>query len=115
MTLDTVLQEADYEEWKDRVSYYGMDLRDLGSVERFCEWIAVTYERLDVIVNNACQTIRRPPAFYRHLIDTELNPSVNFSQVVSLESSVQRSSVQAISDGSSFGGPGNSLSGTDSC
>lgn len=110
--LRSVLQEADYGDWKDRVRYYGMDLRDLGSVERFCNWIADTFDRLDIIVNNACQTIRRPPAFYRHLIDKEVNPPVEFPQVVTTEGSLQRGAgPQAISDGTPAPGPADALAG----
>jgi NAD(P)-dependent dehydrogenase (short-subunit alcohol dehydrogenase family) len=29
---------------------------------------------LDFIVNNACQTVRRPPAFYRHMMEAEVGP-----------------------------------------
>jgi NAD(P)-dependent dehydrogenase (short-subunit alcohol dehydrogenase family) len=34
--------------------------------------LLATRERLDFIVNNACQTVRRPPEFYRHLMAGEL-------------------------------------------
>ena len=27
-----------------------------------------THARLDFIVNNACQTVRRPPEFYEHMM-----------------------------------------------
>ena len=30
-----------------------------------------TRDRLDFIVNNACQTVRRPPDFYRHMMELE--------------------------------------------
>jgi NAD(P)-dependent dehydrogenase (short-subunit alcohol dehydrogenase family) len=30
-----------------------------------------THPRLDYIVNNACQTVRRPPEFYAHMMDRE--------------------------------------------
>ena len=33
--------------------------------------MAETRARLDFIVNNACQTVRRPPDFYRHMLDAE--------------------------------------------
>lgn len=39
-------------------------------------------DHLDVIVNNACQTVRRPPAFYRHLVEGEVNPPEQLPQVV---------------------------------
>src|SRR5581483_1303271 len=29
------------------------------------------HRRLDFIVNNACQTVRRPPEFYAHMMDEE--------------------------------------------
>ena len=29
------------------------------------------FKRIDVVVNNACQTIRRPRAYYSHLIEDE--------------------------------------------
>ena len=38
---------------------HGLDLRDLRGVETFCAFIAERHEALDVLVNNACQTVRR--------------------------------------------------------
>ena len=29
------------------------------------------YDRLDFLINNACQTIERPKEFYQHLFDKE--------------------------------------------
>lgn len=63
--------EADFGEWGDRVEIYGLDLRHTPSVEAFCHHVDERYERLDFVVNNACQTVRRPAAFYRHMIDRE--------------------------------------------
>jgi NAD(P)-dependent dehydrogenase (short-subunit alcohol dehydrogenase family) len=40
-------------------------------VEAFCRHLAETRDRLDFIVNNACQTVRRPPEFYRHMLEGE--------------------------------------------
>eukprot|EP00045_Choanoeca_perplexa_P006247 m.53174 g.53174 ORF g.53174 m.53174 type:complete len:573 (-) comp13538_c0_seq4:97-1815(-) len=65
-------QESDAGEWLDRLELYGLDLRNLAATEAFCAWFKAKHQRLDVIINNACQTIRRPPAFYRHLIEGEL-------------------------------------------
>lgn len=63
--------QADYTEWRDRIHVYGLDLRDLAYVEAFCDMTMQRYSHLDVIVNNACQTIRRPRAYYSHLIHDE--------------------------------------------
>eukprot|EP01127_Copromyxa_protea_P009115 TRINITY_DN2123_c0_g1_i1.p1 TRINITY_DN2123_c0_g1~~TRINITY_DN2123_c0_g1_i1.p1 ORF type:complete len:379 (-),score=82.68 TRINITY_DN2123_c0_g1_i1:30-1166(-) len=67
-------KEPDFEEWKDNLHFYALDLRLLGEVEAFVEHIQKTYSRLDMIINNAAQTIRRPPVFYKHLLKQEKNP-----------------------------------------
>jgi NAD(P)-dependent dehydrogenase (short-subunit alcohol dehydrogenase family) len=64
-------QESDFERWRDRVRIYKLDLRNLALVEQFAQHISQCYPHLDIIVNNAAQTVRRPPAFYRHLLDLE--------------------------------------------
>src|SRR5215213_7410007 len=64
-------QEADFADWEDRLEIYGLDLRHTPSVEEFCHHLLTTHERLDYVVNNACQTVRRPPEFYRHMLDAE--------------------------------------------
>ena len=63
--------EADFDEWCDRLEVYGLDLRHTPSVEALCHHLSTTHPRLDYIVNNACQTVRRPPAFYEHMLELE--------------------------------------------
>ena len=65
-------QEPDFEDWSGRLEIYGLDLRHTPSVEAFCHHLATTHDRLDYIVNNACQTVRRPPDFYRHMLAAEI-------------------------------------------
>lgn len=67
-------READFPEWKDRLEVYGLDLRHTPSVEALANHLAARYERLDYILNNACQTVRRPPGFYAHLMQAESEP-----------------------------------------
>ncbi len=64
-------EEPDFEDWKDRLKICGLDLRHTPSVEAFCKHVLDTRDRLDFIVNNACQTVRRPPEFYRHMMEGE--------------------------------------------
>ncbi len=63
--------EPDFEEWRDRLQLFGLDLRHTPSVEAFCQALLATEPRLDFIINNACQTVRRPPAFYAHMMEAE--------------------------------------------
>ncbi len=75
-------QEADAAEWADRLAVYGIDLRHTPSVEALCEELCAVEPRLDFILNNACQTVRRPPGFYRHLMAEELAPRVGGNLLV---------------------------------
>jgi NAD(P)-dependent dehydrogenase (short-subunit alcohol dehydrogenase family) len=63
--------ETDFAEWGERLEIFGLDLRHTPSVEGFCRELLVTRDRLDFIVNNACQTVRRPPEFYQHMMANE--------------------------------------------
>src|SRR5882762_128432 len=64
-------REPDFGEWGDRLEIYGLDLRHTPSVEAFCKEMLATTGRLDFIINNACQTVRRPADFYEHMRETE--------------------------------------------
>ena len=64
-------QEPDFGDWRDRLEIFGLDLRHTPSVEAFCRELLATRTRLDFIINNACQTVRRPPDFYAHMMEGE--------------------------------------------
>jgi len=66
--------EPDFEAWGDRLHVHGVDLRHTPSVERLCQALLQRLDRLDVIINNACQTVRRPAGFYGHMMELELGP-----------------------------------------
>jgi NAD(P)-dependent dehydrogenase (short-subunit alcohol dehydrogenase family)/predicted RNA-binding Zn-ribbon protein involved in translation (DUF1610 family) len=63
--------EEDFAAWGDRLTIHGIDLRHTPSVELLCQRLLVELPRLDVLIHNACQTVRRPPGFYGHLIEGE--------------------------------------------
>jgi NAD(P)-dependent dehydrogenase (short-subunit alcohol dehydrogenase family) len=64
-------RETDFDAWGDRLEIFGLDLRHTPSVEAFCHHLETSRDRLDFIVNNACQTVRRPADFYRHMLEGE--------------------------------------------
>ncbi|MCP5470861.1 MAG: SDR family oxidoreductase [Steroidobacteraceae bacterium] len=64
-------QEADYADFRERLQIHGLDLRHTPSVELFARWLGEQLPRLDFILNNACQTVRRPAGFFRHLLARE--------------------------------------------
>ena len=72
--IDSALRyskEKDFGQWRNRLHIYGLDLRHTPSVEIFCSHIEQTFDRLDLLINNAAQTVRRPPGFYAHLMHNE--------------------------------------------
>jgi len=77
-------KEKDFDQWGNRLHIYGLDLRHTPSVEIFCKHIEQQYDRLDILINNAAQTVRRPPGFYAHLMENE---SLRFSD---LDQNVQK-------------------------
>ena len=64
-------REEGFAEWGDRLQIHGLDLRHIPSVEIFTSFVEQRYGRLDLLINNAAQTVRRPPGFYAHLIENE--------------------------------------------
>ncbi|MBZ5676872.1 MAG: SDR family oxidoreductase [Acidobacteriia bacterium] len=64
-------REPDFAKWSDRLEIFGLDLRHTPSVEALCTHLLATLPRLDFIINNACQTVRRPPEFYKHMMEGE--------------------------------------------
>ena len=66
-------KESDFCEWKDRLHVYGLDLRDVTGLEAFTRYLKLKYGKkgIDVLINNACQTVRRPGGYYIPLVERE--------------------------------------------
>ena len=72
-TIDRFSRESDFAVWKKRLVVYSADFRDVTSVQYFAEYLISKYQSIDILVNNAAQTLRRPPIFYRHLVEKEFS------------------------------------------
>lgn len=70
-------REPDFANWRDRLQVHGLDLRHTPSVEAFARRLCQEETRLDYLLHNACQTVRRPAGFYQHLLATERGPIAN--------------------------------------
>jgi NAD(P)-dependent dehydrogenase (short-subunit alcohol dehydrogenase family) len=64
-------QEPDFAAFRERLQIHGLDLRHTPSVELFTRFLIERLPRLDYILNNACQTVRRPAGFFQHLLARE--------------------------------------------
>jgi len=68
---DRYSREPDFAALRDRLEIHGLDLRHTPSVEIFTRVLIERLPRLDYILNNACQTVRRPAGFFQHLLARE--------------------------------------------
>ncbi len=65
--------QPDSAEWIHRLRVVGIDLRDPAQVIALAESVAGA-GALDILINNATQTVRRSPGAYQPLVDAELAP-----------------------------------------
>jgi NAD(P)-dependent dehydrogenase (short-subunit alcohol dehydrogenase family) len=63
----------DADDWLHRLKVVGIDLRDPTQVVALADDVAAAGP-LDVLVNNACQTVRRSPGAYAPLVAAEADP-----------------------------------------
>lgn len=63
----------DSHEWLHRLEVVGIDLRDPAQVMELADTVAA-HGHLDVLINNAAQTVRRSPASYAPLLEAEAEP-----------------------------------------
>ena len=61
----------DFTEWSARLDLRALDLRHTPTVEAFTQELFATETRLDFLIHNACQTVRRPPAYYTDMASRE--------------------------------------------
>ena len=70
--VQAYMKEKDSRIWSSRLHLYGLDLRDVIGIEAFVAFVAKKYGKIDIIINNACQTVRRPVGYYRPVVEEEM-------------------------------------------
>ncbi len=71
LAMELMQQEADYENWKDKLWIYGLDLRNLKAIQDFIDFYKFNFDTLDILINNAAQTIKYPDEYYLPVIQRE--------------------------------------------
>ncbi|WP_321374419.1 SDR family NAD(P)-dependent oxidoreductase [uncultured Draconibacterium sp.] len=64
--------ETDFKNWKNRLKIYKIDFRLTPYLYKFIEYLNQEISHLDILVNNAAQTIKRPYQYYQDLVEKEL-------------------------------------------
>jgi NAD(P)-dependent dehydrogenase (short-subunit alcohol dehydrogenase family) len=62
--------------WRHRLHIHGADFLDLPGVVGLADAVTARWDHLDILVNNAAQTIQRPPSYYRELAAAEGRPAL---------------------------------------
>lgn len=62
----------DYPTFNHRLSIYAVDLRYMQDIDAFVQWVQSRTDRVDILIHNAAQTLRRPQEFFQHLLPAEL-------------------------------------------
>lgn len=60
-----------YEKFKSKLIIYPLDLKNIKNIDKFCNFMYDNFPKLDIFINNAAQTIRRPREFFEHMIKDE--------------------------------------------
>lgn len=79
LAAERYCKEPDFAVWRDRLSVYELDLRSSAEIESFVQEITARDASVDILINNAAQTVRRTAAYYQQLTVEErarlANPS----------------------------------------
>lgn len=71
IALSQLQKEKDYDQWKDNLKIYGLDLRNLKAVKGFIDHYTKENQYLDILVNNAAQTIKYTDEYYLPIVQNE--------------------------------------------
>jgi NAD(P)-dependent dehydrogenase (short-subunit alcohol dehydrogenase family) len=63
--------ENDFKDWCSRLKIYKIDFRNILQVEEFAAFLNGHIDYIDILINNAAQTVRRPKEYYEHLRELE--------------------------------------------
>lgn len=74
----------DAADWLDRLQVVGIDLRDPAQVVALADTVAADGP-LDILINNAAQTVRRPPGSYAALVEAERTPAGELVDVITFD------------------------------
>lgn len=71
IALSQLQKEKDYDQWMDNLKIYGLDLRNLKEVKEFINQYSSENDCLDILVNNAAQTIKYTDEYYLPILQSE--------------------------------------------
>ncbi len=70
--------------WIDNLKVFGLDLRVISEIERLIWFFNSNFDGLDILINNAAQTIKYPDDYYEPIIKDELNLLESYKGIESI-------------------------------
>jgi NAD(P)-dependent dehydrogenase (short-subunit alcohol dehydrogenase family) len=67
--LERYEKHPDFNNFKDRMFIYQLNMLNGNNIKKFAEYIMTNFPKIDYLINNAAQTIKRPVQFYQHILD----------------------------------------------
>ena len=78
-------QDPDYEKWKNNLIIYPIDFRIFESTIKFVNYIKDNFSHIDILINNAAQTLRRASAYYKYLLPIETKDLENSKNIIKVD------------------------------
>ena len=73
--LSRYQKEEKYDEFKSRLTIYQLNMLNYNKVCEFIKYIHKKFTKIDILINNAAQTIKRPYKFYEHMLTNRIDTS----------------------------------------
>ena len=70
-TLIKFKSDKNYDNYKNNLYIYPIDFRIINSTIKFVEYVSNSFSHIDILINNAAQTIRRSTSYYKYLLQIE--------------------------------------------
>lgn len=110
--LDNYMHESDYDDFKDRLTVIGFDLMRVDRINELIQQIEnICHGRLDILINNSAQTVKKSNEYYAQLMSHEnalqiesssLLPVASPDDIFSIMPSVQVADYGETSDNNSW-------------
>lgn len=75
-------EEKDFDQWKENLTIYQLNMLSSSNIQKFINYIFENFDKVDYLINNAAQTIRRPSNFYQHLLDYDYTSLENHTKMI---------------------------------
>ncbi len=67
-----------------------MDLKVTKSVQEFCDFLMKEIPHLDILINNAAQTVRKKPVAFHDLVSNEFKSNVEDTNILPFENNASK-------------------------